>query len=154
VRLTVPGGVEPDEPGLVPVVCLWDESAWQPLPSLGDGDVVSAVLPRLAAVALRWGEAAPEPPVTTGLGSNRPNPFNPRTEIPFELAQPGGVRLTVWNLLGQRVRTLVDGTLPAGRHAYVWEGRDEGGRPVASGVYFYRLETPEGAFGRRMVLLR
>ncbi|MBC8424295.1 hypothetical protein H8E07_09250, partial [bacterium] len=64
-----------------------------------------------------------------------PNPFNPRTTLRFELTRGGDVRLDVYDLDGRRVRTLVDGYLPAGEHRAIWAGRDDGGRPLSSGPY-------------------
>ena len=77
------------------------------------------------------------------LAPNQPNPFNPSTTIAFSLPQAGAVELAVYTLDGRRVTVLVDGTLPAGPHAATWTGRDESGRQVASGTYFYRLTTDE-----------
>jgi hypothetical protein len=76
------------------------------------------------------------------LASAYPNPFNPQVTIPVVLAaaQPRA-RLVIHSLLGQPVRTLVDGPLPAGEHRAVWDGRDQRGRSVPSGVYIYRLEA-------------
>ncbi len=88
------------------------------------------------------------------LEQNRPNPFNPGTSIWFDLPQPAAVKLSVFNAQGQLVSVIVNGTLPAGRHEAVWPGRDDAGRPAASGVYFYRLESPLGARTRKMVLVK
>ena len=73
------------------------------------------------------------------LGQNYPNPFNPSTVIPYQLATAGRVRLEVFNVLGQRVATLVDGDRSAGVHTAVWDATDESGRAVGAGVYIYRL---------------
>ena len=73
------------------------------------------------------------------LGQNYPNPFNPSTVIPYQLASAGHVRLDVFNVLGQRVATLVDGAQLAGFHSVRWDATDRFGRSVASGVYLYRL---------------
>ncbi len=104
---------------------------------------LSGVQPDLAA--------APAAPV---LLAGYPNPFNPATTIGFSLPAAGPVRLFVCDVRGRRIRSLVDGTLPAGRHEVVWRGRDESGRSVAAGIYFYRLEA--GAFrdSRRLALVR
>ena len=83
-----------------------------------------------------------------------PKPFNPRTTVRFALPESGPVRLLVFNQMGQRVKVLVDGERAWGRHQVVWEGADEGGRLVASGVYFARLETAGEARNLKMVLLR
>ena len=83
-------------------------------------------------------------PGTYALGQNYPNPFNPSTTITFDLPVNGNATLTVFNTLGQEVRTLVTGPLAAGRSRVVWNATDQSGRTVASGVYFYRL-TVNGA---------
>ena len=92
-------------------------------------------------------------PVGFGLGQNYPNPFNPGTVIPYKLASEGYVRLEVFNLLGQRVATLVDGVQAAGAHTVVWDARDGSGHGVAAGVYIYRLTAGGGMATRRMVLV-
>jgi hypothetical protein len=89
------------------------------------------------------------------LFQNYPNPFNPETTIAYELAQVGHVQFTIYNLLGQRVRTLVDGWMPAGNHSVSWDGRGErGAMGVASGVYVYELKIGENVLRRKMLLLR
>jgi hypothetical protein len=100
-----------------------------------------------------------QPRVST-LAANYPNPFNPATTIVFFLAPPGPpelaatVRLSIYDLGGQRVRTLWCGTLADGWHEIRWDGRDETGTGVSSGVYVCRLETPDGALARRLTLLK
>jgi hypothetical protein len=88
------------------------------------------------------------------LGQNYPNPFNPETQIVYGLPEAGRVRLTVYNALGQAVRTLVDEARGPGRHAVRWDGRDEAGRAVSSGVYLYRIQAGGFEAVRRMVLLK
>lgn len=88
------------------------------------------------------------------LEPNAPNPFNPSTRLAFDLGHDGAISLVVHDLAGHHVRQLVDGALLAGRHQVTWDGRDDGGRPVASGTYVYRLETADGAVSRRMILAR
>ena len=94
-----------------------------------------------------------QPPVGFALGPNYPNPFNPSTVIPYELASGGYVRLEVFNLLGQRVATLVDGEQAAGSHRAVWTGTDGVGRAVSAGVYLYRLTVDGQQQVGRMVLV-
>ena len=98
------------------------------------------------------------PPVHPELAANFPNPFNPATAIPFGLpASVSGtapVRLTIYNAAGQRVRELLDANPGPGRHTVFWDGGDRTGRPVAAGIYLYRLETPAGALTRRMTLVK
>ena len=88
------------------------------------------------------------------LHQNVPNPFNPSTVISYELDAPGQVRLQVFDLGGRLVKTLVNGTGSAGRHEQVWSGRDQRGRLVASGVYFYRLQAAGETETRRMLLAK
>lgn len=87
------------------------------------------------------------------LGQNYPNPFNPGTVIPYQLEADGYVRLEVFNLLGQRVATLVDGERAAGSHTAVWTATDASGWAVSAGVYLYRLTVAEGSQTGRMVLV-
>ena len=89
-----------------------------------------------------------EVPGTYQLDQNYPNPFNTDTVIRFGLPRPGAVRLVIYNLLGQQVATLVDGALPAGWHTTRWQPS-----ALGSGVYFYRLETPERHVSRKMLRL-
>ncbi len=82
------------------------------------------------------------------LDQNHPNPFNPQTNITYCLPMSGGIKLTIYDLLGRRVRTLVDGHQSSGYNSLDWDGTDDHGNPVASGIYFYRLEA-EGFDGAR-----
>ncbi|MEW6753921.1 MAG: choice-of-anchor D domain-containing protein [Candidatus Latescibacterota bacterium] len=93
-------------------------------------------------------------PGRAALSANYPNPFNAQTTVEYRLHQPGWVRLCVYDLAGQRVRTLVDGGGSPGRHRTVWNGRDDAGRPLATGVYFCHLVTQGGTQVRRLLLLR
>ena len=98
--------------------------------------------------------AAETRPVGAVLGANYPNPFNPATTIPFLVGEAGIVCLTVHSMNGQLVRALVSGAMAAGRHEVTWDGRGSRGRPVASGVYLYRLQTADGMLVRKMTLVR
>jgi hypothetical protein len=88
------------------------------------------------------------------LRQNYPNPFNPTTTISFELPRKSVVTLDVFNVVGQKVTTLVDGTLPAGEHTAVWDGLDESGNRVASGIYFYRVHAGAFSSTKKMLLLK
>ena len=90
----------------------------------------------------------------TELGQNHPNPFNPRTAIKFSLEQASPVSLQVFDLNGRVVKTLADGSMAAGGHEVVWNGQDENGSSLASGVYFYRLQAEGRTMNRRMVLIK
>lgn len=90
-------------------------------------------------------------PVRFALHQNYPNPFNPATTIAFELPRSSYVRLEVYDLLGRHLETLIDATLPAGRHQVEWQTSQD----IASGVYFYRMNTSEGlTLKRKMLLLK
>ena len=87
------------------------------------------------------------------LGQNYPNPFNPSTIIPYQIPTTTHVRLEVFNLLGQRLATLVDGARPAGAHTAQWDATDAAGRAVGAGVFIYRLTGGGHTVSRRMVLI-
>ncbi len=90
-----------------------------------------------------------------GIRQNTPNPFNPMTSIQFTVpANAGPVELAVYNVNGQVVRRLVDGEIEAGPHSVVWNGRDDSGRGVATGIYFARLSTAEETDVIKMALLK
>jgi hypothetical protein len=90
----------------------------------------------------------------TALKSNYPNPFNPETTISYSLAKQSKVSLQVFNILGQKVRTLVNETNNAGTHTVVWNGKDDSGNAVASGVYFYRLKSGTISQTNKMILMK
>lgn len=97
---------------------------------------------------------AETPAARTELEQNRPNPFNPRTSIGFSLARAGHVRLSLYDLAGRLVRTLADEAFGSGRYALTWDGRDDAGAAVSSGVYVYRLEVDGQTRERKMTLIR
>lgn len=88
------------------------------------------------------------------LEQNYPNPFNPTTEISFYLPHSEKVELTVFNLLGEKIRTLLHSEESAGWHSIRWDGNDESGRTAASGIYFYQLVTPKFRQVRKMALVQ
>ncbi|MBD3220424.1 type I pullulanase [bacterium] len=128
---------------------------WRTLATtVGDDGRLEAEVTDLGLVRLAPGEQLPR---ATRLLGNAPNPFNPTTEIRFDLAASDAsapVRLRVYDVRGQLVRTLVDAPRPAGVNTVVWDGRNDAGRPVASGVYVYRLETARQALSGRMLMLK
>lgn len=93
-------------------------------------------------------------PSVVELSGNYPNPFNPATRIVFAIPTTQDVELRVYNVRGQQVRTLVKGSLQAGHHEATWFGRDDSGRQVASGMYFYRLTTVDESLVRKMLLVK
>jgi hypothetical protein len=90
----------------------------------------------------------------TSLNGNYPNPFNPTTTIAFSLASPSFVSLEVFNVKGEKVRTLVNGTLEASDHNVTWNGNDDSGKPVASGVYFYKMKADNFMQTKKMILMK
>ncbi|RJR27428.1 MAG: T9SS C-terminal target domain-containing protein [Candidatus Latescibacterota bacterium] len=100
------------------------------------------------------GVETPEAVRVTRLHQNVPNPFNPSTDIRFDLKERGVVSLRVYDASGRLIRELAGGERAAGRYVETWDGRDDAGRSVASGVYFCRLETGSHTSAKKMLLLR
>jgi len=96
----------------------------------------------------------PSPQARPRVLGNFPNPFRPSTQVRFELSMSAPVRLRVYDASGRLVRALLDATLPAGTQSVAWDTRDGAGQRVASGVYYYRLETPSFSESRSMLLAR
>lgn len=94
-----------------------------------------------------------EPANAFELLQNYPNPFNPETSIQFTLSRAANVNLTIYNIAGQKVRTLLDETLNAGSNAAVWNGKNEAGENVSSGLYYYRLRVQNQIAVKKMMLL-
>jgi hypothetical protein len=124
---------------------------------------------RLSAYDFAGNESAFSPEITTlithvqenagvptefALQQNYPNPFNPETSIQYQLPLPGHVRLSIYTVLGQEIRTLVDRSQPAAYHTVVWDGRDNTGNPMPSGVYFYRIESGGFTAVKKMLLMK
>ena len=93
-------------------------------------------------------------PSVVALQPNAPNPFNPRTTIRFELPQRSDASLRIYDLSGRLVRTLLEGKLPAGYHSAIWQGEDDRGRNVASGVYLYELRAAGQRLVKKMMLVQ
>jgi hypothetical protein len=93
-------------------------------------------------------------PRSFALSQNYPNPFNPSTTIEYSLPVRSKVTLSVFNILGQQVTTLVDEEQPAGTHAVPWDGTSDSGNGVASGVYLYRIKAGGFSDTRKMILLK
>ncbi len=93
-------------------------------------------------------------PTVSYLNQNYPNPFNPGTNISFDLSKQGQIKLVIYNIRGEKVRTLVNSKQEAGTYHLTWNGTDDNGSPVASGMYFCRLETEDQHFNRKMLLIK
>ena len=85
---------------------------------------------------------------------NYPNPFNPETTIEFGIKENSNVLIEIYNIKGQKVKTLINGFREAGYHSIIWNGKDSNGKPVASGLYFYRMRTDNYQKIRKMILLK
>jgi hypothetical protein len=109
---------------------------------------------RIAGVVSVNEQVAGEIPRTYELSNNYPNPFNPSTVIQYAVPRQGNVSLVIYNVLGQAVRTLVDMPLAAGRYTARWDGRDNNGRFVGTGVYFYRLNADQTSLVKKMLLVK
>jgi len=93
-------------------------------------------------------------PVVTALKGNFPNPFNPTTTIRFSIKEAGPVKINIFNLKGQLVKQLMNADLQSGNHQLIWDGRDERGSNVASGIYFYRMESGSYRATNKMMLMK
>lgn len=91
-------------------------------------------------------------PLEFSLSQNFPNPFNPNTNIKFALPKTGPVQLVIYNILGQPVKTLINGQLSAGEHCVPWDARDENGIQVASGIYLYKISADGLVETKKMLL--
>jgi hypothetical protein len=116
------------------------------------------MLPRNDIDVVRFSVGVEEKPSgvlqTYALEQNYPNPFNPETTIGYHIAQKGQVTITIYSMLGQKVKTLVDESKPAGAYRVVWNGRDERGVAVPTGMYFYRMKSGEFTQVRKLLLLK
>ena len=88
------------------------------------------------------------------LYQNYPNPFNPNTIIAYALPEDTRVKISIYNILGQLVRTLVDTEMKAGNHKATWDGTDVSGSRVSSGIYFYKLNTDNYTQSKKMVMMK
>ena len=93
-------------------------------------------------------------PLITELQGNYPNPFNPETAISYAVKEDGAVNLKIYNLKGQLVKNLVNEQVKAGYHSIVWNGKDNFGTDVATGIYLYRLETKTYNQTKKMMLMK
>ena len=142
--------------GKIHLVFLDDNSYGSSIQNVGNAD--GGMMKYMALdVNMGWMPAVNDdtvPEVTSMLRQNSPNPFNPETSISYSLPQSGDVRLDVFNIRGQHVKTLFRGEAEAGSYTVVWRGQDEQQQPVASGVYFYRLQAGDKLETRKMLLLK
>jgi hypothetical protein len=107
-------------------------------------------------IEVNFDPATSSPPIAAGTRTyNTPNPFNPRTEIHFTVAQDGPVTLDIYSSAGRLVRRLIaPRTMPQGHHSIEWDGRDDRGGDLASGIYLYSVRTDQGVQSGKMSLIR
>jgi len=119
----------------------------------GDGSVDTCQCP---GTDVRWidGSTEESKPTTFNLSQNYPNPFNPVTNFKFSLPQASHVKIEIFNILGQKVKTLVDEDMKAGSFVVDWNGKDQRGVEASSGIYFYRIVAGDFSSVKRMVLLK
>ncbi len=119
----------------------------------GDGSVDTCQCP---GSDVKWidGSTEESKPTTFNLSQNYPNPFNPVTNFKFSLPQASHVKIEIFNILGQNVKTLVDEDMKAGSFVVDWDGKDQRGVEVSSGIYFYRIIAGDFSSVKRMVLLK
>jgi hypothetical protein len=127
---------------------------WECLPLASQRDQVMARILEYFGATAGIEQPTEISPVMTTLSQNTPNPFNPDTMIEYTLGQDGDVNLRVYDLNGRMVRELVNQGQAASRYQVAWDGRDDTGRELASGVYFYQLTAPGVKETRRMVLTK
>ena len=108
----------------------------------------------IAAIGGNYKEETPDAQVRTYLKGNYPNPFNPDTAILFSLKEATKASLTIYNMKGQKVKTLKNEYMEAGDHSIVWNGKDDNGSSVSSGIYFYKLNTNSYSKIRKMILMK
>lgn len=158
--LTVPANMQVNIIRVVPVSLSADrETAQFDVQTIVPADTTVSIpltdIPVLVEVEPVTAIETPDPiPQTVRLLPNYPNPFNPGTTIPFELAQPARVELTIVNNVGEVVRHLIQETLPSGTHRIWWDGQNDAGRPVPSGMYFSQLRVGGTLLVRAMLLMK
>jgi hypothetical protein len=155
----MPVDVNVDFPSGDTTLVIWDSLAVQSFTLVVDGEPSAVELDKDEWILRTTQEVATAiqgstPTTSFSLRQNYPNPFNPGTTIQFTLANPAETALRIFDTSGRLVRTLVDNRLAAGPHSVIWNGDNHRGRAVASGVYFYRLESGGSLATKKMVLLR
>ncbi|GAB4378095.1 MAG: hypothetical protein Kow0042_26520 [Calditrichia bacterium] len=118
---------------------------------IGEGEEIQISNPQVTALRLSRTETVP---VSFTLEQNYPNPFNPTTEIKYSIPSETNVELVIYNSLGQKVKTLVSARQDAGYHQVVWDGLNDAGTPVASGIYYYRIKAGKHQAIKKMTLLK
>jgi hypothetical protein len=132
----------------------YGEYRWRVTARLADGRMLVSETRRLTIQSPSAVASRDLIPARFGLSAPYPNPFNPAATIEFGLPVRAEVRLYVYDILGKRVRDLVRKTLPPGTHAVQWDGRDDSGLPLSSGIYFVRIRAGNFSAVRKVTLLK
>jgi len=138
----------------IPMVIDYDLTTNKYIGGEGANGQVQAKLEKSGTYALIYNPDHVLLPKTLELSQNYPNPFNPSTTIRFALPEEGRMKLVIYNVLGQKVKELVNEYRQAGYHEVIWSGKNETGAQVASGVYIYQIETVKGIQARKMLLIK
>ena len=120
----------------------------------GGSGSLAAKVNKTGSLALFYNPEHEFLPRSIELSQNYPNPFNPTTTIRFGLPDEGKVKLVIYNVLGQKVKELLNESRGAGYHTVMWNGKNETGQQVSSGLYIYRLESAKGAESKKMLLIK
>jgi len=115
---------------------------------------VAGLAARLDRVVVSVDDETPSIPTEFALHQNYPNPFNPSTTIRYDLKENAEVRLEIFNVLGQKMRTLVNEQQTTGSRSVIWDARNDIGEAVTSGVYIYRISAGEFVKSHKMILLK
>lgn len=145
-------------------ICI-DTCFWPPTARLDFSNADASVFnPKFTGICFKAdtaGDAVREVPGSEGtrpsefsLSQNYPNPFNPETYIKFGLSKAVHVKIDIFNIVGQRVRTLVDEEMESGNYVADWDGKDEQGNSVSSGIYFYRMKSEDFSDMKKMLLVK
>jgi hypothetical protein len=151
--------IEPDSPDQIVTIESVTDPVGGPL-QLGLLDGITGFSPDFVSGTITYGDPtgiedlADGLPITFALGQNYPNPFNSETIIEFALPRGQSVTIEIYDILGRKVRTLIDGYWKAGIHIVAWDGTVEGNIDAPSGVYFYRLSAGMFARANKMALIR
>jgi len=131
----------------------WNGSTWEPIESSISSNQISGIA-KGSALAVFYNPEANSRPQRFALEQNYPNPFNPNTVIRYQIPEMKKVTLKIYNILGQEIRTLVNTKQAAGVHSVVWDGKDQYGHAVSTGVYLYRMQAGDFVMTKKMVLVK
>jgi hypothetical protein len=129
----------------------WDpiENKWDYHSGQGENSTLNSLINKNGKYQVFYNPKKAYIPDVFRLNQNYPNPFNPNTVIPFDLKENSQVSLIIYNALGQKVKTLVNENLSVGTHKISWDARNDFGRKVSSGIYFYQLKLTNHVFTKK-----